>query len=75
MDVHIAEGLFDDMVSNGIGFETLIMFWLGEPLLHPEFTRIWSSAIRAAVRGCFDKVEVHSNATHLNQRARAALLN
>ena len=33
MDVRIAEGLFDDMVANSIAFETLIMFWLGEPLL------------------------------------------
>lgn len=75
MDVGIAESLFDDLTTNGIGFDALILFWLGEPLIHPEFPRIWAAAIRAASRGSFNKVEVHTNATHLNARATAALLN
>ena len=72
----VADSLFDDLSSNGITFDALILFWLGEPLLHPEFSRIWQGAIRAASNhGTFGKVEVHSNATHLSPAKVAALLN
>jgi len=76
MDVEMAEDLFSDLAAHGISFDTLILFWLGEPLLHPEFPRIWQAAIRSAgAHGTFAKVELHSNATHLNSRFTAALLN
>ena len=76
LDVEMAEALFADLVSHSISFDTLILFWLGEPLLHPEFSRIWAAAIRAAEEhGVFGKVEVHTNATHLNPRNVSALLN
>jgi radical SAM protein with 4Fe4S-binding SPASM domain len=76
LDVNLAEALFADLAENDIGFETLILFWLGEPLLHPEFARIWGAAIRTAARHqTFNKVELHTNATHLNAQTTAALLN
>ena len=75
MDVDLAEGLFSDLRANRIGFDTLILFWLGEPLLHPEFPRVWRAAIAAAADGCFGKVELHSNATHLSPAYTKALLN
>ncbi len=76
LDVEMAEGLFADLVESGISFDTLILFWLGDPLIHPEFSRIWAAAIRAsAEHGVFGKVEVHTNATHLTKRNAAALLN
>ena len=76
MKVEMAENLFADLAAHRIGFDTLILFWLGEPLLHPEFPRIWQAAIRAAnSHGTFEKVELHSNATHLTDRFASALLN
>ena len=75
MDVDLAESLFADLRANRIGFDTLILFWLGEPLLHPEFPRVWRAAIAAAEDGCFGKVELHTNATHLSSAYTAALLN
>jgi hypothetical protein len=76
LDVGVAEDLFADLVANEIRFDTLILFWLGEPLLHPEFPRIWQAALRtAAAHGTFQKVELHTNATHLTPRVTAALLN
>ena len=76
LDVTVAETLFDDLAANDIGFDTLILFWLGEPLLHPEFPRIWQAALRAAsVHGIFKKIELHTNATHLTPRVTQALLN
>ncbi|MFT5680492.1 MAG: hypothetical protein ACI8RZ_001398 [Myxococcota bacterium] len=75
LDVSLAESLFDDLAATGARFDTLILFWLGEPLIHPHFGRIWRSAMRAAVaHGVFSRVEVHSNATHLTEaRVRGAL--
>jgi len=51
-------------VAVGARFDTLIPFWLGEPLIHPEFGAIYRAGLRAAVEGrVFGKVEVHTNAT------------
>ena len=75
-DVPMAEALFRDLIDSGISFDTLIMFWLGDPLIHPEFARIWAGAVRASAdHGVFGKVEVHTNATHLSDTTIAALLN
>ena len=68
--------LMDDLEAVGARFGTLIPFWLGEPLLHPHFSALWRRGLRsAAMYGTFDKVEVHSNATHLTPDRTAALLN
>lgn len=68
-----AEALFADLVAVGARFSTLILFWLGEPLIHPDFGAIYQAALRAAPR-LFDKVELHTNATHLaRDRIRVAL--
>ena len=72
IDPALVMGLFEDLQASGASFETLILFWLGEPLLHPHFSSIYQAALR--LRGVFDKVEVHSNGTHLTpRRVRAAL--
>ena len=75
LDARMALGLVDDLVDLRARFDALILFWLGEPLLHPHFPLIWRHALRAAAtHGTFGKVEVHSNATHLDaDLARAAL--
>lgn len=68
--------LVDDLVDRGARFDALILFWLGEPLLHPHFSRLYRRALRAAVHhGTFGKIEVHSNATHLTAPRIAGLLN
>jgi len=68
--------LVDDLEGVGARFGALIPFWLGEPLLHPHFSAIWRRALRSAARfGTFEKVEVHTNATHLTAARTAALLN
>lgn len=71
----LAERLFADLAASGARFDTLIPFWLGEPLLHPEFAALYQSSLRLAVEhGTFRQVEVHTNATHLSpDRARVAL--
>ncbi len=76
LDPRLAEALLDDLAACGGGFETLILFWLGEPLIHPHFPQIWRAAIRSAVRhGTFRKIELHTNATHLTAAVTAAALN
>ena len=75
IDTGMVLGLFDDLVDVGARFDTLILFWLGEPLLHRDFGRIYRAALRAAAeRGTFRQVEVHTNGTHLSEdKLRAAL--
>jgi MoaA/NifB/PqqE/SkfB family radical SAM enzyme len=76
LDVSLAESLFADLSASGGRFDTLILFWLGEPLIHPHFGRIWRSAMRAAVRhGVFSRIEVHTNGTHLTTARIAGALN
>jgi len=76
LDVGLAEHLFQDLSRTGARFDSLVLFWLGEPLIHPHFLRIWQSAVRAAVRhGIFGKVEVHTNATHLDAGVVRGVLN
>ena len=76
LDPALADALFADLAVSGARFETLILFWLGEPLIHPHFSRIWRAALRLSARhGTFRKVEVHSNATHLTARRIDAALN
>ena len=70
------DGLIDDLVDTGARFDALILFWLGEPLLHPHFSRLYRRALRAAAEhSTFGKIEVHSNATHLTAPRIAGLLN
>ena len=69
-----AEAVFADLVAVRARFDTLILFWLGEPLVHPEFGAIYRAALRAAGAGVFGRVELHTNATHLGAaQVRAAL--
>ena len=76
LDPALLEGLLDDLARVGGGFDALILFWLGEPLIHPHFGRAFRAGLRAAERhGTFGKIEVHSNGTHLDARQARALLN
>ncbi len=69
-----ADAVFEDLRRVGARFDTLILFWLGEPLVHPAFGAIYQAALRAATAGVFGKVELHTNATHLGPaNVRAAL--
>lgn len=70
----LANAVMDDLVSVGARFDTLIPFWLGEPLIHPDFGAIYQAGLRAAARGVFARIELHTNATHLGRdRIRIAL--
>ncbi len=64
-----------DLANVGARFDTLIPFWLGEPLLHPSFGAMYQSCLRAGVEfGTFTRLELHTNATHLGRdRVRVAL--
>lgn len=76
IDPELVFGLYADLARVGGRFDALILFWLGEPLLHPRFSEIWRASVRAAARhGSFGKIELHSNATHLTEARTRALLN
>lgn len=73
--VPLVRKLMADLAAARARFDVFIPFWLGEPLLHPDFSAIYQEALRAAgEHGVFGAVEVHTNATHLNaDRVRLAL--
>ena len=73
--VPLVRKLFADLAASRSRFDVFIPFWLGEPLLHPDFSTIYQEALRlAADHGVFERVEVHTNATHLSaSRVQLAL--
>lgn len=76
MEPKVFESVVDDLVEVGARFDALILFWLGEPLLHPFFGRLRRHALRAAARhSTFGQIELHTNATHLDTQRVASLLN
>lgn len=76
LSLDIVEGLLQDWATQNIRFDTLILFWLGEPLLHPEFALIYQKLLRVSIEyGVFSKIEVHSNSVLLDEHRRKILLN
>lgn len=75
LPLSLAQKLLADLVAVGARFDSFIPFWLGEPLVHPEFGALYQLALRAAAEhGTFGQIEVHTNATHLSpERIRIAL--
>lgn len=76
IDTQLVLDLFEDLRRSGGGFDVLILFWLGEPLLHPYFSLIYQTALRLSAEwGTFRQVEVHTNGTHLDEAATRVALN
>ena len=76
LDPQIASKVFADLAKVGAKFDSFILFWWGEPLLHPHFLWIYQTALRMAVKHqIFGKIEVHTNAVLLSQTKIAGLLN
>jgi radical SAM protein with 4Fe4S-binding SPASM domain len=76
LDPGLIQELFDDLEDVGAFFDTLILFWLGEPLIHPNFAEIYQGALRANKKArVFGKIELHTNGTHLDAAASKIALN
>jgi len=76
IDPQLVLDLFEDLARVRARFDTLIMFWLGEPLIHPAFRAIYQAALRTnAETRVFGKIELHSNATHLSAANTRVILN
>lgn len=73
--ISLVRKLFADLITSRSRFDVFIPFWLGEPLIHPDFSTIYQEALRlAADHGVFERVEVHTNSTHLSaSRVQLAL--
>ncbi len=46
LDLGLARGLMEDLGRFGARFDTLILFWLGDPLLHPHFAQLYPMLLR-----------------------------
>lgn len=76
IDLDLVYELFSDLARAKLHFDTLILFWLGEPLLHPHFHSIYQQALRFSARhDIFSRVEVHTNAVRMDINIIDALLN
>ncbi len=72
----VVDALVDDMIKNRLYFDVLILFWLGEPLLHPQFERIYRHFVRAIDQHqIFGSIEVHTNAILLDAVKQRVFLN
>ena len=68
--------LLADLSSVNAHLDTLIPFWLGEPLLHPHFKTIYQHILRHNHRHhTFGKLEVHTNGVNLTPQIVQVPLN
>lgn len=76
LDPQLIQALFDDLERVGAFFDTLILFWLGEPLIHPHFDAIYQGALKANEKAqVFGKIELHTNGTHLTESVFKSVFN
>ena len=75
-DFGMVAGVIGDLQRVGARFDALVLFWLGEPLLHPRFAELYRLILRLnAEQPVFGQIEVHTNATQLNARMLRTVLN
>jgi organic radical activating enzyme len=76
MPLGMVRELLQDLRANGLTFDNLVMFWLGEPLSHPEFPALYELVLEWSGRGeIFKKIEVHTNTFPLDDGCIEAALN
>lgn len=76
LDLGLVRELLRDLERNGIFFDNLVMFWLGEPTSNPDFAAIYEEVLRRNHSGqIFGKIEVHTNAFPLSDEKAAVALN
>lgn len=76
MSEEVVDALLEDMTQHQLQFDALILFWLGEPLIHPQFNRIYRKILRACeLYPIFKSIEVHTNAITLTAEKRRVFLN
>lgn len=54
--------MIKDLKRSNMKFDAIVLFWLGEPLLHPQFKDIYREILSETRKNnLFNKVEVHTN--------------
>jgi len=76
MPVGMVRELMQDLRASGLTYDALILFWLGEPLSHPQFTEIYATVLEYSGDGeIFKKIEVHTNTFPLSEHIARSVLN
>lgn len=75
LELGMARRFMEDLGAFGARFDTLILFWLGDPLLHPLFSQLYPMLLRTNQQHqVFSKIELHTNAVALSpELARVAI--
>ncbi len=64
----LVKELMNDLLKNNIRFYDLNLFWLGEPLLHPDFAEIYSYILETNKKQkIFNTINIHTNGYFMNQ--------
>ncbi len=76
MSFNMIKDFISDLDENGLRFDTLVLFWLGEPLLHHQFMEIYAHILRKNnEKNIFEKIEVHTNGVLLSEEIANNLFN
>jgi MoaA/NifB/PqqE/SkfB family radical SAM enzyme len=76
MPVGMVRELMQDLRSSGLRYDALILFWLGEPLSHPQFIEVYATVLEFSGDGeIFGKIEVHTNTFPLTETIARSVLN
>ncbi len=76
LNPEILYATLEDMARHDLKFHTLILFWIGEPLMHPKFAEIYRFVLEFNARAqVFRKVEVHTNGNLLRPKVRELATN
>ncbi|MDD5090118.1 MAG: radical SAM protein [Candidatus Wallbacteria bacterium] len=76
MSSDLLDSILKSIADSGARFDKLLPFGLGESLLHPAFPELIRRLLDFnSDRSFFSSIDLHTNATLLNEAARAALLN
>jgi len=73
MDKELFKELIIDLKENNIKFWDLNLFWLGEPLLHPDFKEVYEFTLQN--KEVFGSLNIHTNAQLLNDEIINLLIN
>jgi len=60
--------LMDNLYENNIKFYDLNLFWLGDPLMHPDFAEIYRYILKKSQeKKMFSTINIHTNAFYLSR--------
>jgi radical SAM protein with 4Fe4S-binding SPASM domain len=65
----LVKQLMDDLADKNMRFYDLNLFWIGEPLLHPDFAEIYEYVLNVNKKSkIFNTINIHTNAYFMSDK-------